>query len=49
VRELGMKTEFSLRLWSCQYDSVLIMEVTFSDAISIDSVGKEIMNRYARD
>jgi hypothetical protein len=49
MRELVTKTEFYSRRWSCQYGPVLIMEVTFSDAITIDSVGKEMMNRYARD
>jgi hypothetical protein len=47
--ELATKTEFCILGWSCQYDPVLIMEVTFSDAITNDSVGNEMMNGYARD
>jgi hypothetical protein len=49
MRELATKTEFCSLGWSCQYDPVLIMEVTFSDAITNDSVGNEMMNGYARD
>ena len=47
--ELATKTEFCSLGWSCQYDSVLIMEVTFPDAITNDSVGNEMMNGYAGD
>lgn len=39
MRELVAKTEYCILGWSCQYDPVLIMEVTFSDAITNDSVG----------
>jgi len=49
MRELATKTKFCILGWSCQFDPVLIREVTFSDAITNDSVGNEMMNGYARD
>jgi len=47
--EVATKTKFCSLGWSCQNDPVLIMEVAFSDAITNDRVGNEMMNGYARD
>jgi hypothetical protein len=47
--ELATQREFCSLGSSCYYDPVLIMEVTFSDAITNDSLGNEMMNEYAGD
>jgi len=49
MRELAAETEYYSLGCSWLYDPVLITEVTFSDAITNDSVGNEMMNGYTRD
>jgi hypothetical protein len=49
MSEFAKKTKFCSLVWSCQNYPVLITEVTFSDVITNDRVGKEMMNGYARD